>query len=79
MALVESVRCLECGSVYAKPSGGGTVQQNPGCPDCGYLGWLSATVPVSGDLRVPNVRQCSGTLFMSWRGKLIGKVFQADQ
>jgi predicted nucleic acid-binding Zn-ribbon protein len=51
LALVESVRCLECGAVYAKPSGGGTVQQNPGCPDCGYLGWLSATVPVSGDLR----------------------------
>jgi len=51
LALVESVRCLECGSVYAKPSGGGTVQQNPGCPDCGYLGWLSATIPVSGDMR----------------------------
>jgi len=51
LALVESVRCLECGAVYAKLSSGGTVQQNPGCPDCGYLGWLSATVPVSGELR----------------------------
>lgn len=34
-----SVRCLECGSPYAKPSGGGTAAMNPGCPECGYLGW----------------------------------------
>jgi predicted nucleic acid-binding Zn-ribbon protein len=47
LALVESVRCLECGSVYAKPRGGGTVQQNPGCPDCGYVGWLSVTLPLN--------------------------------
>ena len=36
----ESVSCLDCGSVYAKPAGGGTPAANPGCPDCGYLGWL---------------------------------------
>ena len=48
-AVVESVRCLECGSVYAKPNSGGTVQQNPGCPECGYVGWLSLSVPVSDD------------------------------
>src|SRR3989442_11813423 len=40
LTVLESVRCLECGAVYAKPSGGGTVQQNPGCPDCGYVGWV---------------------------------------
>lgn len=36
---IESVECLECGAVYAKPSSGGTVLANPGCPDCGYVGW----------------------------------------
>ena len=37
---VEHVRCLDCGSSYAKPAGGGTVKENPGCPRCGYLGWI---------------------------------------
>ncbi len=37
---VEAVRCLECGRDYAKPSGRGTLTTNPGCPECGYLGWL---------------------------------------
>ena len=50
LTLLESVRCLECGGVYAKPSAGGTVEQNPGCPDCGYIGWLAASIPVSGGL-----------------------------
>lgn len=40
LTVLESVRCLECGAVYAKPSGGGTVRENPGCPDCGYVGWV---------------------------------------
>jgi predicted nucleic acid-binding Zn-ribbon protein len=42
LAVVASVRCLECGAVYAKPAGGGTVRSNPGCPECGYLGWVAA-------------------------------------
>lgn len=42
LTVLESVRCLECGLVYAKPSSGGTVQANPGCPDCGYVGWVRA-------------------------------------
>ena len=42
LTVLETVRCLECGAVYAKPSGGGTVQENPGCPDCGYVGWVGA-------------------------------------
>jgi hypothetical protein len=45
LTVLESVRCLECGAVYAKPSGGGTVRENPGCPDCGYVGWVGARVP----------------------------------
>jgi predicted nucleic acid-binding Zn-ribbon protein len=43
--LLESVRCLECGDVYAKPVAGGTVEKNPGCPTCGYVGWLPVTLP----------------------------------
>jgi len=50
LAVVESVRCLECGAVYAKPAGGGTVRANPGCPECGYVGWLAVSVPVSREL-----------------------------
>ena len=50
LAVVESVRCLECGAVYAKPAGGGTVRANPGCPECGYVGWLAVSVPVSKEL-----------------------------
>ena len=47
LALVEPVRCLECGAIYSKPAGGGTVKANPGCPECGYLGWLSASIPIN--------------------------------
>jgi hypothetical protein len=43
----ERVRCLECGTVYSKPHGRGTLRANPGCPHCGYLGWLAASVPFS--------------------------------
>lgn len=39
-AVLESVRCLACSTVYAKPTRGGTFRANPGCPECGYVGWL---------------------------------------
>jgi hypothetical protein len=42
LAAVETVRCLSCGIEYAKPSGGGTVFANPGCPECSYVGWVRA-------------------------------------
>lgn len=44
---IERVRCLECGVKYVKPSDGGTVHRNPGCPRCGYVGWILATIPSS--------------------------------
>jgi len=47
LSLLESVRCLDCGAVYAKPSGGGTVRQNPGCPECGYVGWIDVGARVN--------------------------------
>ena len=46
LTVVESVRCLECGAVYAKPRAGGTVTENPGCPDCGYVGWAASSLSV---------------------------------
>lgn len=46
LSTAKIVRCLSCGSAYAKPLGGGTVQANPGCPDCGYVGWVLAESPV---------------------------------
>ena len=38
LRLLETVRCLDCGGVYSKPSAGDTVTRNPGCPACGYVG-----------------------------------------
>ena len=45
LAVLETVRCLECGEVYSKPAGGGTVHKNPGCPSCGYVGWIPVSLP----------------------------------
>jgi len=47
LSVLESVRCLECGAVYGKPSRGGTVRQNPGCPDCGYVGWVDVRTRIT--------------------------------
>ena len=44
LEVLQTVRCLGCGAVYSKPARGGTVTVNPGCPDCGYLGWLDHLV-----------------------------------
>jgi hypothetical protein len=41
---LDRVRCLECAATYGRPRGGGTVQENPGCPRCGYLGWISVAI-----------------------------------
>jgi hypothetical protein len=49
---IERVRCLDCSTSYTKPADGGTVHENPGCPRCGYLGWISTglpTVPAAPD------------------------------
>jgi predicted nucleic-acid-binding Zn-ribbon protein len=46
---LERVRCLECGATYVKPADGGTVHENPGCPKCGYLGWISTKIPATGE------------------------------
>jgi hypothetical protein len=51
LAVLETVICLECSEIYAKPVVGGTVQKNPGCPSCGYVGWIPVSVP--GEPREP--------------------------
>jgi hypothetical protein len=45
LAVFETVRCLECSEVYSKPLAGSTVHKNPGCPECGYVGWIPITLP----------------------------------
>ena len=44
---IDRVRCLQCGIAYDKPFGGGTEEQNPGCPSCGYAGWIMASYPLA--------------------------------
>ena len=51
LALLESVRCLGCSEIYSKPSAGGTVQKNPGCPSCGYVGWIPLRRPAETEAR----------------------------
>jgi hypothetical protein len=51
LEVLHTVRCLGCGAVYSKPSRGGTVTANPGCPDCGYLGWLTTSSATALALR----------------------------
>ena len=43
--VLESVLCLECAEIYSKPVAGGTVEKNPGCPHCGYVGWIPLSPP----------------------------------
>ena len=47
----EQVSCLECGLVYGKPARGGTRNENPGCPSCGYVGWIAVRDHVTGPAR----------------------------
>ena len=47
----EQARCLDCGRIYTKPLHGRTLCSNPGCPSCGYLGWVaSADLTGAGEL-----------------------------
>ena len=50
LTLLDSVRCLDCAAVYSKPRQGGTMSKNPGCPECGYVGWVPLSVR-TGSLR----------------------------
>jgi predicted nucleic acid-binding Zn-ribbon protein len=54
--MLARVRCLACGSVYAKPVSGGTMRANPGCPSCGYLGWVTLDVELGGEGDEPSRR-----------------------
>ena len=48
--------------MYAKPAGGGMFGQNPGCPDCGYLGWADTGASFTESWTPPRpTRVASGT------------------
>jgi hypothetical protein len=51
LAQLESVRCLSCGVTYSKRSAVGTLEANPGCPVCGYVGWVRASRLTGRELR----------------------------
>jgi len=51
LELLHTVSCLSCGAIYSKPLRGGTVTANPGCPDCGYVGWLTTSSATALALR----------------------------
>jgi hypothetical protein len=51
LKVLESVRCLECGDIYSKPVSGGIAERNPGCPACGYVGWLPVSLPAEPESR----------------------------
>lgn len=53
LTVLASVRCLECGVVYAKPTAGGTKDENPGCPVCGYVGWIPVGLATEPTMRRP--------------------------
>ena len=60
-----AVCCLDCARVYAKPVGGGTITTNPGCPYCGYVGWVAAAetlseAPLRGRSAADRLRLLSG-------------------
>jgi hypothetical protein len=43
--VIETVRCLGCGSVYSRRRERSTAIANPGCPACTYLGWEPVSSP----------------------------------
>jgi len=51
LQVLHTVRCLSCDAVYSKPVQGGTVTANPGCPDCGYVGWVATSSATAIALR----------------------------
>ena len=57
--LVLTVHCLLCGATYGKPEGRGTMKTNPGCPECGYLGWEPAVSASGSSASVTPLRRGS--------------------
>jgi hypothetical protein len=41
----DEVRCLACGTIYAKPLDG-HAEGPSNCPKCDYVGWLAVSIPL---------------------------------
>ena len=54
--LVATVRCLACSTVYPKAASVGTAESNPGCPKCGYVGWIPADQDEDDDITEARAR-----------------------
>jgi hypothetical protein len=47
------VICLACAAAHEKPAGTGTLATNPGCPTCGYVGWIGVARLTRRDAAAP--------------------------
>jgi NAD-dependent SIR2 family protein deacetylase len=50
---LEEVRCLSCHAVYELPHDAGA-RDAPGCPVCGAVVWLAATIPLPESEPLPD-------------------------
>jgi ribosomal protein S27AE len=66
---IDRVRCLECGATYAKVAQGGTASRNPGCPSCGYVGWILATIPPCPPVTPERRPRSAGDPLLHLRGR----------
>lgn len=57
LVVLARVLCLECGFVYGKPTRGGTLSENPGCPRCGYVGWIALHSYGDADAAAARIRR----------------------
>jgi hypothetical protein len=49
-----SVQCRACGAGYEKPKARSTARANPGCPECGAVGWMPAYSEVTAAGAAPH-------------------------
>jgi hypothetical protein len=63
---LEDVRCLSCATVYERLAHAGIGLRNRACPTCGYVGWVSASVPVTPH---SSLSRFSADLLQAQRGR----------
>jgi hypothetical protein len=49
-----TVQCRVCEAEYEKPDARSTVRANPGCPECGALGWMPVYAEVMALAAAPH-------------------------
>jgi hypothetical protein len=64
LRVIETVRCLGCGTVYSRRRERSTSIANPGCPECTYVGWEPARSleSLTAEAASPRFRSSAGRL-----------------